>query len=175
MFMDGWIEYGYFIVLSEYPLRFFSLFTESVYSLLRIGNFVEWGREMKVLICILFMLVVVACSKTKESIAAAFAQQIIRESLKSPSTAQFIDSKIVYHKETQTTDFYIVKSEVDAQNSFGATIRGSYCAAFFHLKNEDEDYFRYHRESAIQTCDDRDGRFPIDSAIEIMKTMNSFP
>ena len=54
-----------------------------------------------------------------ESDARYRAKDFIRENLKAPSTAKFVDCEIAESKDT----CFIVYAEVDAQNSFGANIR----------------------------------------------------
>lgn len=54
------------------------------------------------------------------------AEEFVKNTLKSPSTAKFVDNKMVYKKDHN----YIVFVSVDAQNSFGATLRENYMVAF---------------------------------------------
>lgn len=63
---------------------------------------------------------------TKWSLYAT-TEQVIKNRLKSPSTAKFLNQKAVYEEETQ---IYKVQGDVDAQNSFGATIRSTFYAEY---------------------------------------------
>jgi len=111
----------------------------------------------------------------KEDNVSLFAKQLVRENLKSPSTAQFVNTEVIYHKEDQNFEYYIVKVQVDAQNSFGAMIRDQYCTAFSHNKNKEETQFTYTPNSSMQNCNDQNGRVPSSLVIDIMKSENNYP
>lgn len=61
--------------------------------------------------------------------AVTAAQNLVKEQLKSPSTASFPSSASAYSVQTDGTYFY-VSGYVDAQNSFGAEIRQEWTASF---------------------------------------------
>jgi len=61
--------------------------------------------------------------------AVTAAQNLVKEQLKSPSTASFPSSASAYRVETDGTYFY-VSGYVDAQNSFGAELRQEWTASF---------------------------------------------
>jgi len=124
---------------------------------------------------VVFGLISCKSSGQKENAVSSIAIQLVSQSLKSPSTAQFISTEVLYQKEVNNEIFYIVKTEVDAQNSFGAMIRDQYCVAFSQKKNEEEGKFRYAQSSYIQSCNDNNGRVPSSLIIDIMKTENNFP
>lgn len=63
---------------------------------------------------------------TKWSLYAT-TEQVIKNRLKSPSTAKFLNQKAVYDEANQ---IYKVQGDVDAQNSFGATIRSTFYAEY---------------------------------------------
>lgn len=57
----------------------------------------------------------------------ATTEQIVKNRLKAPSTAKFLNQAAVYDEATQT---YKVQGDVDSQNSFGATIRSTFYAEY---------------------------------------------
>lgn len=57
----------------------------------------------------------------------ATTEQVIKNRLKSPSTAKFLNQAAVYDEENQ---IYKVQGDVDSQNSFGATIRSTFYAEY---------------------------------------------
>lgn len=61
--------------------------------------------------------------------AVTAAQNLVKEQLKSPSTASFPSSATAYSVQTDGTYFY-VSGYVDAQNSFGAELRQNWTASF---------------------------------------------
>lgn len=61
--------------------------------------------------------------------AVTAAQNLVKEQLKSPSTASFPSSASAYSVQTDGTYFY-VSGYVDAQNSFGAELRQEWTASF---------------------------------------------
>lgn len=63
---------------------------------------------------------------TKWSLYAT-TEQVIKNRLKSPSTAKFSDPKAVYDEDNK---IYKIQGTVDAQNSFGATIRSVFYAEY---------------------------------------------
>lgn len=63
---------------------------------------------------------------TKWSLYAT-TEQVIKNRLKSPSTAKFLNQKAVYD---DTNQIYKVQGDVDVQNSFGATIRSTFYAEY---------------------------------------------
>jgi hypothetical protein len=62
---------------------------------------------------------------SKDSHAISCAKSMVEEYLKAPTTASFFKTEVVGNKE----NFYVVYVVVDAENSFGAKVRGSYLAA----------------------------------------------
>jgi hypothetical protein len=59
-----------------------------------------------------------------ESIAQTICKELVKASLKSPSTADFPWTD--YRRQTHGGGKYTVRSYVDAQNSFGATLRSQW-------------------------------------------------
>ena len=64
-----------------------------------------------------------------------YAEKLVKESLKSPSTAKFsgyLDRKTRWKKtyDNGDTQFYVVAGWVDSQNAFGAMLRSSYLVCF---------------------------------------------
>lgn len=101
-----------------------------------------------------------------------FANQLISDNLKAPSTAQFISTEIIYHKETPTEERYIAKVKVDSQNEYSAMIRAQFCVAFTHTKGEDENIFHFNKHRHMETCEDNDERMSIGQKIGHMRMYN---
>lgn len=57
----------------------------------------------------------------------ATTEQVVKNRLKSPSTAKFLNQAAVYDEENK---IYKVQGDVDSQNSFGATIRSRFYAEY---------------------------------------------
>lgn len=104
--------------------------------------------------------------------ALLFANQLVSDDLKAPSTAQFINTEIIYQKETPTEERYIAKVKVDSQNDYSAMIRTQFCVAFTHTKGEEENLFHFKTSRHIETCEDRGGRRSIGQTIEHMRMYN---
>lgn len=62
------------------------------------------------------------------------AQHAVKDKLKSPSTAKFSDEKV-----QRANNMVMVSGNVDAQNSFGATLRNGYLVQIDYSKNEAVD------------------------------------
>ena len=87
------------------------------------------------------------------SIASFQAQEYVKKSLKSPSTAKFpglwelVNHGVVaYEKETNR---YEVVSYVDSQNSFGATIRSDWSVVLKYLGGDNNDIRNWQLEKMI--------------------------
>ncbi len=76
-----------------------------------------------------------------ESIAMAkvMSEELVKQRLKSPSTAKFFDSPVI---ESLGAKVYSVKGYVDSQNSFGAMIRMKYKVVikFNYVSGEKESW-----------------------------------
>ena len=59
--------------------------------------------------------------------AYAYTEQLVKNNLKSPSTAKFSNQKFGYNEEYSR---YVVSGSVDSQNSFGAMIRSNFYAEY---------------------------------------------
>jgi hypothetical protein len=59
--------------------------------------------------------------------------------LKSPSTASFLyDTEEAFHIKGKPDNYFVVRGAVDAQNSFGATIRTWYsCQVHYDVSKQD--------------------------------------
>jgi len=66
-----------------------------------------------------------AWGKEHKEDAITSAQSAVSERLKSPSSADWISSKVLENSGSK----YIIHLVVDAKNAFGASIRGSFCVA----------------------------------------------
>ncbi len=60
----------------------------------------------------------------RETISTAYAESIIEQLLKSPSTAKF--SNVQAYELSNETDVWAVNGYVDSENSFGAAIRSTW-------------------------------------------------
>jgi hypothetical protein len=116
------------------------------------------ARLLAVISAVLFLGTIVACGNGPNSSSAPkdpdssvdfvgrkFAQDLITPHLKSPTTADFPDETVkVFRMESITHKFGVaarrwkVVGAVDAQNSFGARIRGSWEVIVLHLPDKDK-------------------------------------
>ena len=62
--------------------------------------------------------------KDREIMSLVFAKDVIKKTLKSPSTAEFVDVKA--YELSNLKDVWAVNGYVDSQNSFGAIIRSQW-------------------------------------------------
>lgn len=76
-------------------------------------------------------------SGTSESMATVQSRNFVKMTLKSPSTAKFPRFEVV--ASDLGNDTYMISSYVDAQNSFGATIRNSWAVKLRYLGGDDAD------------------------------------
>ena len=60
-------------------------------------------------------------SNERKTISIAFAEKTIKDILKAPSTAKFVDVKA--YELSNEKDVWAINGSVDSQNSFGAMIR----------------------------------------------------
>ena len=95
-----------------------------------------------------------------EIVARVGAEDIITQNLKAPSTAKFINMRIL----ERSGNWFLMAADVDAQNSFGAMIRNR-----FHiiLRVEGERYHWKRQVAAIE------GSFT-SSELETFKTINGW-
>ncbi|MBI2058849.1 MAG: hypothetical protein HYT87_03685 [Nitrospirae bacterium] len=77
------------------------------------------GRSLTAVLLVLLQ----GCRGKTESGPVVEAKKVVSEYLKAPSTARWVSASIADQAPPQ----YIVHVVVDAQNSFGAMIRNSYC------------------------------------------------
>lgn len=63
-------------------------------------------------------------SSEKETISIVFAEKVIKDILKSPSTAKFVD--VEAYELSNQKDVWAVNGYVDSQNSYGAMIRNQW-------------------------------------------------
>lgn len=80
------------------------------------------GRKAGLVMVLFFFLFFGGSSDSPESTAKFAAEKLVKDKLKAPSTANFIGAEIIDKKD----DPYLVKVTADAQNSFGAMIRGNF-------------------------------------------------
>ncbi|GLP98708.1 hypothetical protein GCM10007891_05620 [Methylophaga thalassica] len=75
---------------------------------------------------------------TSDFHAAAMAQKFVRDRLKSPSTADFVGSVGAGIQASYIGECtHIIVGKVDAQNSFGATVRNTYMVELKYNKADD--------------------------------------
>jgi len=75
--------------------------------------------------------------KNGRSLAYIYAQDLVKMNLRSPSTADFPFSNFQWRMHSKTADdscIFTIKSYVDAQNAFGATVRHHYVAELKYHK-----------------------------------------
>lgn len=99
---------------------------------------------------------------SREDWAKSYAIGLVEERLKAPATAQFHLPKII-EKEL---DQYLVHVIVDAQNTYGALIRSSYCVTL-RIPLESDQYF-YYKNTAVVECPNP----PKESDIDHLKGLN---
>ena len=64
------------------------------------------------------------------------AAQIVKEQLRSPSSFQYVDSEVLWKGKTKSgAPAYVVFVKYDAQNSFGAMLRGCMAVAYSEASN----------------------------------------
>jgi hypothetical protein len=82
--------------------------------------------------------------------ARSAAETLVSKYLRSPSTASFSDETILRTEGY----FYLVHLAVDAQNAFGATIRGYYCVVVSFDKDDPlgAQGYHYNADYAVQEC-----------------------
>jgi DNA-directed RNA polymerase subunit RPC12/RpoP len=94
----------------------------------------------------------------------ATAFMIVKKYLKSPSTAQMVESNLIEHAGNK----YLVFVAVDAQNSFGASLRESYLVTF---KDEGGGKVSWKDLLSPYPCSDP----PTSNEINAAKNLNDWP
>ncbi|HEY3412681.1 MAG TPA: hypothetical protein VGM51_06450 [Armatimonadota bacterium] len=119
------------------------------------------------------ILLLSSCSSPSfnEAQALGEAQKIVKEQLKSPSTAQFSETRILDRtKKADGKPTYLVLTTVDAQNSFGAMLR-SHFLVVIRFENEKHDrYLSYKGRSTLEIRGDT----PTEEEIAVAKGMNDW-
>lgn len=106
-----------------------------------------------------------------DSKALKIAEQLVTQSLKSPSSFSATSTKIVFKGVNSEGDpAYIVRVDYDAQNGFGAMLRGCNLAAFY-LKSGDK--FGY-KQNGLDSCMGSPGTEDEAFGIEINRKFNEF-
>lgn len=83
-----------------------------------------------------------------EAHAKADAVQLVEKNLKAPSTAKFLETRVLASQGNR----YLIFVAVDAQNGFGAMLRNRYCVAL--ELSADRKSFSYNTREAVQECSD---------------------
>lgn len=77
------------------------------------------------------------------------ADQLIADRLKAPATYRVVQQDVLWSASNGAQDAYIVRTEFDAQNGFGAMLRGCYYATF----KVEGGQIRYSPVHALSECD----------------------
>ncbi len=100
-----------------------------------------------------------------ESTAKLAAEELVKDNLKAPSTANFTDAEVIDKKD----ELYMVKVTVDAQNSFGAMIRG-YFLVVVKVNTSEPNRYSYSSNFAVQEVSNP----PTDREIIVVKSLNNW-
>lgn len=85
--------------------------------------------------------------------AKQVADQIIKGELKAPGSFRTVRQDVLWSKKMAGETAYVVRTEYDAQNGFGALLRGCQYTSFI----TEGEQFRFDRLSGMQPCaDERD-------------------
>ncbi len=98
-----------------------------------------------------------------ESTAKSVAKELVKESLKAPSMAKFVDAEII----DKRGELYMVKVTMDAQNSFGAMIRGNFLVVV-GVNASEPNRCNYYPDFAVQEVSTP----PTDREIIVVKSLN---
>ena len=103
-------------------------------------------KKIILTISIVFLVIMVlfalfACNSSTDPKISAWvcAQELVRENLKSPSTAQFPKYSASYVKDLGNNK-YEISAYVDSQNSFGAVVRSYFTAKLTLTEKGFKDY-----------------------------------
>lgn len=109
-----------------------------------------------------------ADSRDKESRILAAAKQLLVSSLKSPASFNPVSMSIAWQGTHKNMNAYIVRAEYDAQNGFGALLRGCHYLAF-SLNGEEivwnKNYFMQECAQGVPSAED-------SSTIEFIAELN---
>jgi hypothetical protein len=92
------------------------------------------------------------------------AENLVKAQLKSPSTAEFQDEKVL----ERSSDYFLVYISVDAENSFGTKLRSQFLVV---CQMSDGTHYQYDKQNAVQSCQNP----PTDDEIAMTKTLNNWP
>ncbi len=111
------------------------------------------GKKERILAAVLIGGLLAGCSKPRE---ASVADKMISDKLKSPSSYSAVSQKTLWKGKHDGFDAYIIKTEFDAQNGFGAQIRDCYYTSFT-LKADGN--YSYSTMWGLRRCSDDVGDF----------------
>ncbi len=97
--------------------------------------------------------------------ARSAAEKIVKGKLKAPATASFSNMKVI----AKSYDQFLVQTTVDAQNSFGATIRSTYLVVLRIDPTDASKYF-HNPQYAVQEV----SQPPTPEEIQAMKLLNGW-
>ena len=86
-------------------------------------------------------------AETDEAFAVNAAKAILTQAMANPSSVRIISSRVRLHE----TSFYMVQLLADAQNSFGAIVRGNFCVVV-ELPPKAPGTYIYNMKSGVQEC-----------------------
>ena len=112
------------------------------------------GLYVLFLSCFLFLVSCAGSDGPNFSYSASCAaQQLVKECLVSPSSADFQKTDVIAEAHNPETNerFFLVYISVDAQNAFGVMIREYFIVPILY-KNNDTSSFYFPKESKIFKC-----------------------
>jgi len=86
-------------------------------------------------------------AETDEAFAVNAAKSILTHAMANPSSVHIVSSRVRLHE----TNFYLVQILADAQNSFGAVVRGNFCVVV-ELPPKAPGTYIYNPKLGIQEC-----------------------
>ena len=119
------------------------------------------------ILCIISVVCLTACSKKQyQDFAEAAAQQIISNTLKSPSSAIWNETSYI---EDNGQGMYVVYVDVEAANSFGAYIRSKFFVIVKDI-NLEEKTFSYSKLFPYYECSGKNDTYSLD----VLKKLNNY-
>lgn len=86
-------------------------------------------------------------AETDEAFAVNAAKAVLTQAMANPSSVHVISSRVRLHEAS----FYMVQLLADAQNSFGAVVRGNFCVVV-ELPPKAPGTYIYNTKSGVQEC-----------------------
>lgn len=92
--------------------------------------------------------ILASCSSSPESVALSVAKTVVKERLISPATANFVNAEILEKKVVQGNTYFLIRFDVDAQNSYGALIRNIFFVVGY-INPKEPETLRYNEYTSI--------------------------